>query len=126
MIRKCTYSAYSELPSDYKGVPRETYGREVFYDIPDPKLKQATQWLIGNPNRLNLGRIGLQFKGVTLGKSDIKDPRQVLDLWSGVITSTFEVCRKTVKVITQSDLDSDAVAVSIESDLVQSGDLNVE
>ncbi|KAF9700041.1 hypothetical protein EKO04_001646 [Ascochyta lentis] len=118
--------ANGELPSDYKGLPRDTYGREVFYDIPDPKLKQATQWLISNPNRINLGRIGLRYKGATLGKSDITKPVQGLDLWSGVITSTFQVAGMSVKVVTQGDFDSDAVAISIQSDLVRSGDLQVE
>jgi len=105
---------------------RETYGREVFYDIPDPQLKQATQWLISNPNRVNLGRIGLRYKGATLNESAITDPRQELELWSGVITSTFTVDGKNVKVVTQGDFDSDAVAFSIESDLISSGDLQVE
>ncbi|KAJ4398330.1 hypothetical protein N0V91_010306 [Didymella pomorum] len=115
-----------ESPSHYRGLPRETYGQEVFYDLPDPKLKQATQWLIGNPNRINLGRIGLRYKGVTLNASEITNPRQVLNLWSGIITSTFDVGRKAVRVVTQGDLDSDAVAIGIESELVQSGDLDVE
>jgi len=119
-------SRCSELPSDYKGLPRETYGREVFYDIPDPKLKQATQWLIGNPNRINLGRVGLRYRGSTLNKSEITSPVQELDLWSGVVTSQFEVAGKAVKVVTQGDFDSDAVAISIESDLILSGDLQIE
>ena len=98
----------------------------MFYDIPDPKLEQATQWLIGNPNRINLGRIGLCYKGSTLNESEITNPEQKLDLWSGVITSIFKVAGTTVKVVTQGDFDSDAVAVSIESDLIRSGDLQVE
>ena len=98
----------------------------MFYDIPDPKLKQATQWLIGNPNRINLGRIGLQYKGATLDKSEIANPRQELDLWSGLLTSTFEVAGKSVKVVTQGDFDSDAVAISIDSELLSSGDLQIE
>ncbi|KAF2830406.1 hypothetical protein CC86DRAFT_463713 [Ophiobolus disseminans] len=118
--------ANGEMPSDYKGLMRETYGREVFYDIPDPKLKQATQWLIANPNRVNLGRIGLRFKGVTLSKSLITKPKQELELWNGVITSKFKVDGKDVKIITQGDFETDAVAFSIESDLVSTGDLQVE
>lgn len=105
---------------------RETYGREVYYDIPDPKLKQATQWLISNPNRVNLGRIGLQYKGKTLDGSLIHKPNQELDLWNGTITSTFEIEGNEVKVVTQGDFDADAVAFSIESDLVESGDLKIE
>lgn len=98
----------------------------MFYDIPDPKLKQATQWLIGNPNRINLGRIGLRYNGATLNESEITNPMQKLDLWSGTITSVFQVAGKAVKVVTQGDFDSDAVAVRVESDLVQSGDLQIE
>lgn len=94
--------------------------------MPDPKLKQATQWLIGNPNRVNLGRIGLRYKGDTLKVTAIKNPRQELTLWNGVITSTFQVDGKDVTVVTQADFESDAVAFTIESDLVESGDLQVE
>ncbi|KAJ4346435.1 uncharacterized protein N0V89_010364 [Didymosphaeria variabile] len=117
----------SELPSDYHGVPRETYGRQVYYDaLPDPNLKQATQWLIGNPNRINLGRIGLTYKGATVSASQITQPKQVQDLWNGIITSTFEIDGKYVKVITQGDFEEDAVAFRVESELLKSGDLGVE
>jgi hypothetical protein len=105
---------------------RETYGRGVYYDIPDPKLKQATQWLISNPNRLNLGRIGLRYQGNTLNESFITESRQELDLWDGTITSTFKVQGEHVKVVTQGDFESDAVAFTIESKLIESGDLQVE
>jgi hypothetical protein len=124
--RNILLTLHSELPSGYKGVKRVTYGREVYYDLPDPQLKQATQWLISNPNRVNLGRIGLKYKGVTLNASEITDPRQQLELWDGTITSTFQIGGTDVKVVTQGDFDSDAVALSIESDHIQSGDLQVE
>jgi hypothetical protein len=114
------------LPSNYKGLPRDTYGREVSYDIPDPRLKQATQWLISNPNRINLGRIGLKYKTSTIDKYTITNSRQELNLWSGVITSTFNLDGKVVRVVTQGDFESDAVAFSIDSELVESGDLHVE
>lgn len=105
---------------------RETYGREVYCDIPDPKLKQATQWLISNLNRVNLGRIGLRYKDKTLNQSLIKEPRQELDLWNGTITSTFKIDGKDVKVVTLGDFDSDAVSFEIQSNLVKDGDLQVE
>ncbi|GAB1218223.1 hypothetical protein ATERTT37_007476 [Aspergillus terreus] len=104
----------------------ETHGREVYYDIPDSKLPQTSQWLISNPNRINLGRIGLRYKGATLSTPQILDPRQELDLWNGVITSTFRVDGKDVKVKTHGDFESDSVVFDIESDLIHSGDLTVE
>ncbi|KAK1917479.1 hypothetical protein P3342_000192 [Pyrenophora teres f. teres] len=114
-----------ELPSDYKGVMRETYERQVHYDIPDPKLKQATQWLISNPNRVNLGRIGLIYEGNKLNESMFTEPKQELDLWNGTITSTFKINGKDVKVVTQGDFESDAAAFTVTSELVRSGDLQV-
>lgn len=116
----------SEKISDYHGVSYLTHSRNVSYDIPDPKLPEISQWLISNPNRINLGRIGLKYKGATLAASQIKEPRQELDLWTGVIKSTFEVDGQKVEVVTRGDFEIDAVAFEIDSKLVSSGDLKVE
>ncbi|KAK8043365.1 Six-hairpin glycosidase-like protein [Apiospora rasikravindrae] len=116
-----------ETVDDYTGVPMLTHGRNVSYDIPDPDLPEISQWLIGNPNRINLGRIGLTYKGQTLSASDISGPlRQELNLWTGCITSQFQVAGTPVEVATQGDLEMDAVAFEIASELVASGDLEVE
>ncbi|KAI1281758.1 Six-hairpin glycosidase-like protein [Xylaria sp. FL0933] len=112
--------------NDYHGVAVLTHGRNVSYDLPDPNLPEASQWLIGNPNRINLGRIGLKYNGATLSGAQISDPIQELNVWNGVITSTFNVDGEAVKVITQGDFESDSVAFRIESKLVASGVLEVE
>lgn len=98
----------------------------MYYDLPDPKLKQATQWLISNPNRVNLGRIGLSYRGLNLDKALITSPSQELDLWSGEIKSTFKIAGIDVSVTTQGDFDSDAVAFEVKSELITKGDLEVE
>ncbi|KAI0602463.1 Six-hairpin glycosidase-like protein [Biscogniauxia sp. FL1348] len=115
-----------EKISNYHGVAMITHGRNVSYDIPDPNLPEASQWLMSNPNRINLGRIGLKYLGSTLSKDKISDPIQKLDLWNGIITSTFTVDDKPVKVITQGDFNTDAVVFTIESQLISSGALEVE
>ncbi|XDG03649.1 hypothetical protein ABKA04_003264 [Annulohypoxylon sp. FPYF3050] len=115
-----------ESLDEYRGISMMTHGRNVSYDIPDPELPEVSQWLISNPNRINLGRIGLRYQGATLSASKITNSVQELDLWNGVITSTFEVGGKTVTVITQGDFESDAVTFHIESQLIGSGDLKVE
>ncbi|KAK7962905.1 uncharacterized protein PG986_003730 [Apiospora aurea] len=115
-----------ETVDDYSGVPMLTHGRNVSYDIPDPHLPEISQWLIGNPNRINLGRICLKYKGQTLSASCISEPRQELNLWTGCITSKFQVDKTPVEVVTQGDLETDAVAFEIESDLVASGELEIE
>ncbi|KAI1214428.1 Six-hairpin glycosidase-like protein [Annulohypoxylon truncatum] len=115
-----------ESLSEYHGVAMMTHGKNISYDIPDPELPEVSQWLISNPNRINLGRIGLRYHGATLTASDITDGVQELNLWNGVIASTFQVAGKTVTVTTQGDFESDAVAFHIESGLIGSGDLEVE
>lgn len=103
-----------------------THGRNVSYALPDPDLPAVSQWLIANPNRINLGRIGLKYKGNTLSAADITDPQQELDLWTGTITSTFVVGGADVQVVTRGDFDSDAVAFDISSPLISGGDLEVD
>lgn len=96
------------------------------YDYPDANLPLVSQWLIANPNRINLGRIGLKYKAASLSPSLISEPSQELDLWNGVIRSSFRVDGQPVKVTTQGDFESDSVAFQIESSLLSSGDLEVE
>ncbi|KAE8413053.1 Six-hairpin glycosidase-like protein [Aspergillus pseudocaelatus] len=115
-----------EKIEDYHGISMLTHGRNVSYDVPDPDLPEVSQWITANPNRINLGRIGLQYKGSLVSVSQITEPRQELDLWTGVISSTFKVEGQFVKVVTQGDLDSDSVVFEIESSLITSGDLAVE
>ncbi|KAH8593587.1 Six-hairpin glycosidase-like protein [Bisporella sp. PMI_857] len=115
-----------EKLSDYHGVAMVTHGRNVSYDIPDPVLPKISQWIISNPNRINLGRIGLKYKNSTLAAGQITDPKQTLDLWNGVILSTFKIRGEVVKVVTTGDFNSDAVTFQIDSPLVATGDLQVE
>ncbi|KAI1471125.1 Six-hairpin glycosidase-like protein [Daldinia caldariorum] len=115
-----------ESLSDYHGVAMMTHERNVPYDIPDPGLPEVSQWLISNPNRINLGRIGLRYQGVSLPASKISNEVQELDLWNGIITSTFDISGESVKVVTQGDFESDAVTFHVESQLLASGDLEIE
>ncbi|CVL09303.1 uncharacterized protein FPRN_14446 [Fusarium proliferatum] len=110
----------------YTGIQKQTHDRNVSYDLPDPTLPDVSQWLIGNPNRINLGRIGLRFNDDTLSSSRISNTHQELDLWYGTITSIFTIDGIKVKVVTQGDFDSDAVVFTIDSQLIESGNLKVE
>ena len=51
-------------------------------------------YLRGNPHRFGLGRIGLEMTkadGSTVAITDLKNIEQKLDIWSGIVTSSFEV-----------------------------------
>ncbi|PZF85295.1 hypothetical protein [Jiangella anatolica] len=89
----------------------------------------AELWLRANPHRLDLGRIGLELlddgRARPVAPGDVSGVRQVLDLWHGVIDSTFELCGQPVRVLTVCHPTADVLAVRIESDAVRSGRLAV-
>ncbi|KAJ3506905.1 hypothetical protein NLJ89_g6604 [Agrocybe chaxingu] len=106
-------------------------------DIDDYKgaswgLPRATgAWLIANPNRVNLGRVGLLFldpdgggvRNVT--EEDLQEKRQTLDLWTGKITSRFVFEGAEVIVTTVSSQTSSAVAITLSSTLFSQGKLGL-
>ncbi len=114
----------------YEGVQLLNHGREVQYEFLNATgasvdQQALQQWLISNPNRVNLGRTGLAFLMSPGGKAndnvmedDLKDVVQTLDLWTGQMTSTFVFQGSNVTVRTVSAQDSDVIGVQVESPLV--------
>jgi hypothetical protein len=88
----------------------DTYGRAVGYATRSEGQKEVFDWLRENPHRLHLGRIGLR-----LNRADLSDTRQTLDLWTGVLTSSFRVKEQRVTVKTCCHPVWDLLAVEIES-----------
>jgi hypothetical protein len=85
-------------------------------------------YLRENPNRFGLGRIGLEMTradGSKVAITDLKNIDEKLDLWGGILTSSFEVDGTPVHVETAVHPDRDEVAVRIESPLIASGRLKV-
>lgn len=81
-----------------------------------------------NPHRLGLGRIGLEMThadGSKVEITDLKNLTQTLDIWTGLMTSTFEVDGTPVKVETAAHPTRDEMATRIESPLIASGRLKV-
>ncbi|KAK1777866.1 Six-hairpin glycosidase-like protein [Copromyces sp. CBS 386.78] len=81
-----------------------------------------SQWLIQNPQRINLGSIGFAFpdsdkKNVT--ETDLQQKTQTLDIWSGVLRSSFVYKGVPVSVNTAVDPDSDTVLIEVDYKLLQ-------
>ncbi|KIA75761.1 hypothetical protein HK57_00441 [Aspergillus ustus] len=112
-------------PSDYTGMDYWTHGRLVNYAIPNPAEPEISQWLIANPHRVNLGRVGFLYKGENIPIDDITDIHQTLDLYTGMLTSKFSLHGQHVTVTTIADLDDDIVAVDVQSSLVKDGSLGI-
>lgn len=69
----------------------ETYGRKVGYATGSTGQRELFNWLRENPHRLHLGRIGL----LTSSRStDLQQTEQTLDLWTGTLTSRFQLAGK--------------------------------
>ena len=88
-------------------------GHEELYacQLKEGRGKAASDWYRVNPHRLHLGVIG--FQG--LEPSELSKIDQTLDMWDGVIRSSFCVRGEDVDVLTSCDPSYDKVAVSISS-----------
>lgn len=73
--------------------------------------KGASDWYRVNPHRLHLGVIGF----ADLQPSEVEQIDQRLDLYNGVIHSSFTVAGEPVTVLTACDPDADRYAARIES-----------
>lgn len=111
--------AYSS--KDFTGLQWWTHDRLVTYAQPNPAQDDISTWLIKNPQRVNLARTGFTFGRNDVSEGDLEHKTQVLDMWSGKISSHFVYNGSSVGVKTWADPGSDAIALSVESDLLKSG-----
>jgi hypothetical protein len=94
-----------------------SYGQEEGYN-----------WLRQNPHRLHLGRIGLEIllqDGSKVESNDIKAIEQKLNLWEGILESSFSVEEYNIKTKTCCHPERDLIAFSIESDILQTKRLKI-
>ncbi|NCB27026.1 MAG: hypothetical protein EOM62_16465, partial [Bacteroidia bacterium] len=83
--------------------------------------KLITEWLAGNPHRINLARIAfslLNEEGQEVAMTDLQNCLQKVDLWSGIISSYFEIDGIPVQVYTACHPDRDLIVVTVESPLI--------
>ena len=113
---------------DYRPVAVETHGKKIAYELRNPDQPELSEWLTKNPHRYNLGRIGfrlLREDGTEAREIDLGNAWQEIDLWTGVVYSRFELNRKEVKVRTVCHPDKDMIGVSIESELLNDGNMSI-
>ena len=80
----------------------------------DGRPRRAAQWYRMNPHRLHLGCNGLEVDN--LKPSDLKDIRQELDMWKGMITSRFTIGNTRYRIRTVCHPRRDMVAWHISAD----------
>jgi hypothetical protein len=106
----------------------ETYGRKVGYATSSKGQEELYDYLRRNPHRINLCSIGLQMadEGRRASIDDILGIEQELDLWTGIIRSSFRVFGFPVHVWTSCHPMIDAISIRVESPLCASAGLGIE
>jgi hypothetical protein len=100
-----------------------------FSDNDGERKSGASEWLRGNPHRFQLGMIGMVItkkNSETVTINDISNPVQRLNLWTGELTSYFEIEGVPVTVVTVCHQQLDMVSIKIKSILVKTGKLKVK
>ncbi len=100
----------------------DTYGRPVGYPTSSKGQEALFNWLRQNPHRLHLGRLGFELtlpNGAAAAPGDLNPTRQTLDLWTGLLQSSFGFLGKEVLVTTCFHPELDLLAVRIESPLLR-------
>ena len=97
---------------DAGGVERQYMFQDGVHEDPVDAAPDLMQWLITNPNRADLGRVGIVLVdsyedvdevGTSLREVEegmVTNSRQTLDLWSGTAQSNFTLEAETVAVRT--------------------------
>lgn len=107
------------------------HNRDITYAVQwntPQRNKQAGDWFRQNVHRLQLGNIGFEITkkdGTICTLTDLKQVKQELDLWNGLISSHFVVEGVTVDVETAVHPSQDIIAVSIHSDLIKDKRLKI-
>jgi protein-glucosylgalactosylhydroxylysine glucosidase len=90
-----------------------TYGREVSYA--SDMNSEAAKYLRANPHRMDLGKVGFLFNGEEIKTGDIKNVKQELNLWEGIIKSSFNLHEDLIKVETCANPNASGIAVKVKS-----------
>jgi protein-glucosylgalactosylhydroxylysine glucosidase len=106
-------------------------GRQIPYSVQQKTpehAKNAVEYFRANAHRLQLGNLGFELykKDGSLAKpSDIKNIKQILNVWTGEIESSFTLEGTAVKVWTASHQEKDVIGVKVASELMKTGQLKI-
>lgn len=85
----------------------------------------AETWLRANPHRLDLGRVGFQLLqdggSRPINSAELSDSGQTLDLWTGVVASSFTIAGHPVQVTTACHPHRDELGIRVGSRALREG-----
>jgi len=106
-------------------------GRKALYSVQweGPSRHQAAaDWFRANPHRLQLANIGFELykkDGSLARPSDLQQIKQELDLWTGIVHSSFQLEGTPVEVYTAAHQEQDQIAVQVHSPLIRENRLHI-
>jgi hypothetical protein len=118
--------------------PEETWKNYDFRGKPEPYAVQfnepgrqqaAADYFRANPHRLHLGIVGLELlspTGKRLQQENLSQVYQSLDMWNGLISSSFRAGENVVEVETACHPSKDRISASIRSALFKTDRLSVK
>ncbi|MCL2479610.1 MAG: hypothetical protein FWF22_08915, partial [Treponema sp.] len=111
-------------PADLRLTPFDTWGREVGYAVDGSGQEELYNSLRQNPHRFNLGSIGFDLPDSAI--DDCTGVNQVLDLWSGIIDSSFSLWREKINIRTFVHAGEDTVCIRVTSPLLEKQKLRIK
>ncbi len=93
------------------------------------RQQSAADYFRANPHRLHLGIVGLEMvspTGKLLQQENLSQIFQSLDMWNGLITSSFRAGENMVEVETSCHPSKDRIAASVRSALFNTDRLSVK
>lgn len=88
--------------------------------------EEVYHWLRQNPHRYNLLQVGFVYDGEVITASDISGIYQSLDMYSGVIKSSFFLRGEAVEVTTLCHQEADCLGIGVRSVLCMDGRLQIK
>ncbi|MDO5425282.1 MAG: glycoside hydrolase family 65 [Eubacteriales bacterium] len=113
-------------PEDVKKTPYESVKGEKFYASEvQPGNEEIYHWLRENPHRLNLARLGFLWEGKEIHPEQVRNCRQVLNLYTGLLKSRFTIEGYKVEVETVCAGRADVLGISVRSKALAERKLSV-
>lgn len=129
---------WHSFPNDSLFKPEESlkqydfHGKKEWYavEFKEPgRKKDAADYFRENPHRLHLGIVGLDLlnpDGSTMKPAGITDIQETLNLWNGLISSSFRAGECKVEVKAMCLPDEDRISASVSSTMFLSGQLSLK
>jgi hypothetical protein len=105
-------------------------GRSIGFPYMAPgQITDEYKWLKFNPHKLHLGIVRFKLilpSGEQAAHEDLYDLEQTLDMWTGMIESSFSLSGERITIMTCCHPEQDLIAISVKSGLIKQGRLLLE